>query len=92
MAMNQRQALRRMKERAVHGHPAWWVLAGIVVGVGGTAAALWRNADDEPRTALGVRVPGYLGTLVQGNASGAASMPQAVAPTPQASSAGRSRD
>ena len=65
MAMNQRQVLRRMKERAAaHGHPVWWVLAGIVVGVGGTAAALWRNADDEPRTALGVRVPGYLGTLV----------------------------
>ena len=93
MAMKQRQALRRMRERAAaHGHPAWWVLAGIVVGVGGTAAALWRNADDEPRTALGVRVPGYLGTLVQGNASGAASMPQAAAPVPQASSAGRSRD
>ena len=91
MAMNQRQSLRRMRERvAAHGHPVWWVLAGIVVGVGGTAAALWRNADDEPRTALGVRVPGYLGTLVDGSASGAASMPQAAAP--QASSAGRSRD
>ena len=93
MAMNQRQGLRRLKERAaVHGHPVWWVLAGIVVGVGGTAAALWRNADDEPRTALGVRVPGYLGALVQGSASGAAAMPQAAVPAPQASSAGRSRD
>ena len=93
MAMNQRQGLRRMRERAAaHGHPAWWVLAGIAVGVGGTAAALWRNADDEPRTALGVRVPGYLGRLVRGNASGAASMPQAAAPAPQASSTGGSRD
>ena len=82
MAMNQRQALRRMKERAAaHGHPVWWVLAGIVVGVGGTAAALWRNADDEPETAIGVHVPGYLGALVQGSASGAASVPQAEPPT-----------
>ena len=93
MAMNQRQAFRRIKERAAaHGHPVWWVLAGIVVGVGGTAAALWRNADNEPETALGVRVPGYLGELVQGSASGAASLPQASAPAPQSSSAGRSRD
>ena len=93
MAMNQRHTLRRMKERAAaHGHPVWWVLAGIVVGVGGTAAALWRIADDEPETALGVSVPGYLGTLVQGGASGAASMPQAAVPAPQASSASRSRD
>ena len=92
MAMNQRQGLRRTKERAAYGHPVWWVLAGIVVGVGGTAAALWRNADNEPETALGVRVPGYLGTLVRGSASGAASMPQAAVPAPQASSAGRPRD
>ena len=93
MAMNQRQALRRMRERvAAHGHPVWWVLAGIVVGVGGTAAALWRNADNEPETALGVRVPGYLGSLVRGGASGAASTPRAAVPAPQPSSAGRSRD
>ena len=82
-----------MKERAAaHGHPVWWVLAGIVVGVGGTAAALWRDADSEPRTALGVRVPGYLGTLIQGSASGAAAMPQASAPVPRPSSISRSTD
>ena len=81
MAMKQRQALRRMKERAAaHGHPVWWVMAGIVVGVGGTAAALWRDADNEPRTALGVRVPGYLGTLVDGSASAASGRPTPQAP------------
>ena len=91
--MKQRQALRRMKERtAAHGNPLWWVLAGIVVGVGGTAAALWRDADNEPRTALGVRVPGYLRHLADRGASGASpSTPRAPVPASQAS-AGRSSD
>ena len=91
--MKQRRTLRRMKERAAaHGNPLWWVLAGLVVGVGGTAAALWRDADNEPRTALGVRVPRYLGTLVQRGASGASSMPPAPAPAARPASAGRSND
>ena len=53
-------------QRTMRGQRLWWVLAGIAVGVGGTAAALWRNADDEPRRQIGLRVPGYLGKLVAG--------------------------
>jgi len=56
----------RPARRSVRSRPLWWVLAGIAVGVGGTAAALWRNADDEPKRQLGLRVPGYLGKLVAG--------------------------
>ena len=62
--------------RAARSRPLWWVLAGIAVGVGGTAAALWRNADDEPRRQIGMRVPGYLGKLI---ASKPASSPASAA-------------
>ena len=84
--MKQRQALRRMRERAAaHGHPVWWVLAGIVVGIGGTAAALWRDADNEP-------LPDSLGTLVGRSASSASPMPRAPGAVSRAASDARSND
>jgi len=77
--MKRQAAIRRMQRRAARGHPAWWVLAGIVIGVGGTAAALWRSADDEPRTLPSTRVPGFLG-FGRPIASAPASAPLPVLP------------
>ena len=78
--MKRSAAMRRLRRHAARGHPLWWVLAGIVVGVAGTMAALWRNADDEPERQLGMTVPGYLGHLVTDPAAsapaGAASRPR----------------
>jgi hypothetical protein len=79
--MKRRAAMRRLQRRAARGHPLWWVLAGVVVGVGGTAAALWRDADDEPRRLFGLRVPGYLGKVIAGS--------PASAPPPSAASGPR---
>jgi hypothetical protein len=81
--MKTRFAIRRMRRRAARGHPLWWVLAGIAVGVGGTAAALWRNADDEPRRHIGLRVPGYLSRLAASSSAPAASTPAAAASRPR---------
>ena len=71
------------------GWRLWWVVAGIAVGVAGTAAALWRNADDEPRTALGVRVPGYLGGLVKGRPTAVTLPATAASQQPASTRAGR---
>ncbi len=70
-SMKTRATLRRMQRRAARGHPLWWVLAGIAVGVCGTVAALWRNADNEPERDLGMNVPGYLSQLVIGTPASA---------------------
>lgn len=80
-SMKRNAAVRRLRRRAARGHPLWWVLAGIVVGVAGTMAALWRNADDEPERQLGVTVPDYLGDLV---AARPASAPVAAPSRPRA--------
>ena len=44
--MRHRRALLRLRARTARGHPLWWVLAGIVVGVAGTVAVVWHGADD----------------------------------------------
>ena len=51
--MKHRRALLRLRARTARGHPLWWVLAGIVVGVAGTVAAFWHGADDDPLLAPG---------------------------------------
>ncbi len=73
--------MRRLRRRAARGHPVWWVLAGLAVGVAGTAAALWRNADDEPERQMGLRMPAYLARLVGGRP---ASAPAAASSRPRA--------
>jgi hypothetical protein len=72
----------RQASPASHEHPTLWVALALVSALLGSAAALMRNADDEPKLALARSAPELVGSLLHVSAEGpapAASAPQGPA-------------
>jgi len=72
---------RWKRPRARHqAQAALWMLTALILALLGTAAALVRNLDDEPKIAFGTRVLGYIGSLLKPEAPASGTAAASVIP------------